>query len=191
VEACARLEDLPVAEVDGSAIFGITAGIGILHRGIDNGTGIEDGDGGETDVDEKAMKFPGIAHKAIRIALFGVVEDIGGHKLIPGGRVCEIGLVGGHSGKNAGVTDHVEFGGEISGDDAGRRSRVGHDGLGVVLKDNGAHDGIGGRNYTIVVHDATDELIETCGKLIVSRALIDHNIGSIADELRETRTGTA
>jgi len=143
------------------------------------------------------MKFPGIAHKAIRIALFGVVEDIGGHKLIPGGRVCEIGLVGGDAredglvGANDGVTDHVELGGEISGDDAGRRRRVGHDGLGVVLKDHGTHDGVGGRNDTIVVHDATDELIETCGKLIVSGALIDHNIGSIADELRETRTGTA
>lgn len=90
---------MPVAEINGVAFILLTAGIRILHGGINDGAG-----GVETDVDEKAIEFPGIAHKA----LFGVVEDIGGHKLEPSRGAREIGLVGGDTRENAAIVHEVK-----------------------------------------------------------------------------------
>jgi len=186
----AGLEDLPVAEVDGVALFLLAASIGILGGGIDDGAGIKDGHGGEANVDEEAVEFSGVAHKAVRIALFGVVEDIGSHKLKPGGRVREVGLVRSHAGEDSAIANNVELGGEIGRDEACRRSGGGDDVLGVVLINDRTDDGIRRRDDAIVVDDTAHQFIEDGGELLIG-GLVDDEVGTVEDELRKTGAGSA
>jgi len=152
-------------------------------------TGVEDGDRGETNVDHKPVKLAGIRHEAVSKGLVGGVSDIGSHKFEPGGRVSKTGLVGNDAVELTVVGVHVKLGGVVHRDHAGRRSRVGNHLLSVVLIHKGGDNGLGGRDDTIVVNDAANELVKVLTKLVIGGSTTNNHIGGSNDERRKRNRG--
>jgi hypothetical protein len=156
----------------------------VLHNGNAN-TGVEDGDRGETYVDHKPVKLAGVGNEAVSKGLVGGVGDIGSHKFEPGRGVSKTGLVGNDAVELTVVRVHVKLGGVVHRDHAGRRSRVGNYLLSVVLIHKGGDNGFGGRDDTIVVNDAANELVKVLTELVVGGSASNNHIGGGNDERRK------
>jgi len=175
-----------LAEVDGVALIFLAADIDGFLRALEDGAWVEDGDRGKTDIDDESVEFAGIGDESVSIGLVGWVGDIGSDKFEPGGRGGEESLVGDETVEFAVSGQDIELGREVGGDQAGGGSRGSNDLLGVVFVDISANDGVGGGDDTVVVDDAAYEFVQIGGQKVIGSTLVNNDIGSIDNKLRET-----